>query len=76
MSLSALPSPLPSLLPDHAKLLAASGVHSLEELARSQPDKLLRWMEEVNAEQRLVRRLPDLSSVREWIEHARTAQAA
>jgi hypothetical protein len=76
MSLSTSPSPLPSLLPDHARLLAASGVHSLDELARNQPEKLLRWMEEVNAEQRLVRRLPDLGSVREWVEHARTALAA
>ncbi|HSJ02253.1 MAG: DUF4332 domain-containing protein [Verrucomicrobium sp.] len=59
-----------------APLLTASGVRSSGELARNQPEKLLRWMEEVNAEQRLVRKLPTLETVRDWINQAQSWSAA
>lgn len=67
---------LPGITRSLANLLAASGVNSPEDLAKNHPEKLLRWMAEVNAEQRIVRRLPDLSQVAKWIESTRQLQPA
>lgn len=66
----------PSLDKSHAALLTASGIRSIADLARSQPDKLWRWMEEVNAEQRLVRKMPTLEAVRGWIREAQEGATA
>lgn len=63
---------LPTLEKSFAPLLTASGITSPSDLAKNQPDKLLRWMEEVNEEQRLVRKLPTLDTVREWIRQAQS----
>lgn len=59
-----------------AALLVASGVNSPEDLAKNHPEKLLRWMAEVNAEQRIVRRMPDLAQISHWIENMRQLQTA
>jgi hypothetical protein len=64
--------PIPTLKPPFTDLLKASGVRSTQELARNNPAKLLRWMQEVNAEQRIVRRMPQLESVSEWVQVAQT----
>ena len=65
---------IPGITPTQATLLEASGVASPEDLARSNPDKLLRWMAEVNSETRLVRRLPSLEHVSSWVRAARSFQ--
>jgi hypothetical protein len=62
--------PIPTLKPPFTDLLKASGVRSTQELARNHPAKLLRWMEEVNSEKRIVRRMPPIESVAEWVEVA------
>lgn len=67
--------PIPTLKAPYTDLLKASGVASTADLARNQPNKLLRWMEEVNAEQRIVRRMPTLDSIAEWVENAQSRQA-
>ena len=63
--------PIPTLKPPYTDLLKASGVSSTHDLAHNHPAKLLRWMEEVNREQRIVRRMPELESVTYWVEQAR-----
>lgn len=63
--------PIPTLKSPYTDLLKASGVSSTNDLAHNQPQKLLRWMEEVNREQRIVRRMPEIESVTYWIEQAR-----
>ncbi|MFZ4763373.1 MAG: DUF4332 domain-containing protein [Roseimicrobium sp.] len=63
---------VPTLQPPYTELLRASGVRDTYELARNHPGKLLRWMEEVNHDQRLVRKLPSLDMVCDWV---RAAQA-
>jgi hypothetical protein len=62
--------PIPTLKPPFTELLKASGVRSTQDLARNHPAKLLRWMEEVNSEKRIVRRMPPIESVTEWVEVA------
>lgn len=62
--------PIPTLKPPYTDLLKASGVRSAQDLAKNHPAKLLRWMEEVNSEQRIVRKMPELASVTEWISLA------
>lgn len=61
-----------SLKAPYTDLLQASGVASAADLARNNPAKLLRWMEEVNAEQRIVRKMPTLDVVSEWVQMAKT----
>lgn len=63
---------IPALKPSHSELLMACGVSSTADLARNNPAKLLRWMEEVNAEKRIVRRMPALESVTEWVQVAQS----
>ncbi|TLD71203.1 DUF4332 domain-containing protein [Phragmitibacter flavus] len=67
---------IPGITRSQAGLLEASGVKSTEDLAKNHPEKLLRWMTEVNADQRIVRRLPDLNQVAQWINEARSLQPA
>jgi hypothetical protein len=63
--------PIPTLKPPFTDLLKASGVRSTTDLARNNPAKLLRWMQEVNSEQRIVRRMPQIESVNEWVQVAK-----
>lgn len=55
----------------YADLLEASGVDTVVELSRRRPDNLTAKMGEVNAEKNLVRRLPPLKSVTNWVEQAK-----
>jgi hypothetical protein len=64
---------IPGLNTAHLELLQASGINSAQDLAKNHPGKLLRWMEEVNAERRIVRRMPSLDVVSDWVDKARTA---
>ncbi len=56
---------------DYADLLEASGVDSVPELAQRNAENLQVKMEEVNASKSLVRRVPSLSEVQEWVEQAK-----
>lgn len=56
---------------EYADLLEAAGVDTVVELATRNPANLYNKLVAVNEEKKLVRRLPDLSQVQEWIEHAK-----
>lgn len=55
----------------YAELLEAAGVDTVKELAQRKPENLTQKMEEVNAEKKLVRRVPPLKSVEKWIDEAK-----
>ena len=55
----------------YADLLEAAGVDTVVELSRRRPDNLTVKMGEVNTEKNLVRRLPPLKSVTNWVEQAK-----
>lgn len=55
----------------YAELLEASGVDTVKELANRKPDNLVAKMEEVNATEKLVRRVPPLKSVEKWVTAAK-----
>lgn len=57
---------------EYADLLEASGVDTVPELAQRRPDNLHAKMAEVNAKKNLVRRLPPLSAVTDWVAAARS----
>lgn len=57
---------------EYADLLEAAGVDTVVELARRNPESLHAKLIEVNREKNLVRRVPALSQVRNWIEQAKT----
>ena len=56
---------------EYADLLEASGVDTIPELAQRKPENLCKKMEEVNAEKKLVRRLPTVNEVTDWVEQAK-----
>ncbi len=56
---------------EYADLLEASGVDTVPELARRSASNLVEKMAEVNAEKKLVRRLPMLSQVENWVAQAK-----
>ena len=56
---------------EYSDLLEEAGVDTVPELAQRTPANLYAKMQEVNAEKKLVRRVPPLSSVRSWIEQAK-----
>lgn len=56
---------------EYADLLEEAGVDTVPELAQRKPENLLEKMSAVNAEKKLVRRLPVLSQVTDWVEQAK-----
>lgn len=56
---------------EYADLLEEAGVDTVVELATRKPENLVKKMEEVNAAKKLVRRLPLLSQVEDWVEQAK-----
>ncbi len=56
---------------EYADLLEFAGVDTVPELARRNAENLQQKMSEVNAERNLVRRVPSLSEVSDWIEQAK-----
>lgn len=58
----------------YGDLLEAAGVDTVPELARRNPENLYQKLLEVNAEKRLVRRLPTQEMVAAWIEQAKTME--
>lgn len=57
--------------PQFAELLEAAGVDTVKELAHRKPENLAAKMEEVNAEKKLVRRVPVVSEVQKMVDFAK-----
>ncbi len=57
---------------EYSDLLEKAGVDTVVELARRNPDNLYEKLLEVNAEKRLVRRVPAREAVARWVEEAKT----
>lgn len=55
-----------------SELLEASGVPSVQDLARQDPEKLAATMAEVNARDARTRTVPSARTVARWVEHAKT----
>jgi len=60
---------------EYSDLLEAAGVDTVKELKHRKPENLLAKMTEVNAEKKLVRALPTLKGVTDWIEQAKVLPA-
>jgi predicted flap endonuclease-1-like 5' DNA nuclease len=56
---------------EYSDLLEAAGVDTVPELAQRKAENLYQKMMEVNTKKKLVRRLPDVSQVTDWIEQAK-----
>ena len=56
---------------EYADLLEESGVDTVVELALRNPANLFKKMTEVNAEKKLVRRLPTQGQVEDWVAQAK-----
>jgi predicted flap endonuclease-1-like 5' DNA nuclease len=56
---------------EYSDLLEASGVDTVVELAQRRPEHLVEKMEAVNKEKELVRKLPVLSQVEDWVAQAK-----
>ena len=56
---------------EYADLLEAAGVDTVRELAHRIPDHLFQKMQEVNAAKKLVRQLPTLAKVADWVDQAK-----
>lgn len=56
---------------EYADLLEAAGVDTAPELAQRNPENLYATLKEVNAEKRLIRRLPGLKRVAGWVTQAK-----
>lgn len=57
---------------EYADLLEFCGVDTIVELATRKPDNLLAKMAEVNAEKKLVRKLPTPGQVEDWVVQAKS----
>lgn len=56
---------------EYADLLEAAGVDTVPELAQRNAENLYHKLVEVNADKKLVRRVPSLSQVNGWVEQAK-----
>lgn len=56
---------------EYAELLEASGVDTVKELAQRNAENLTTNMMEVNDQKKLVRSVPKLSMVTDWVEQAK-----
>lgn len=59
---------------EYSDLLEEAGVDTVKELRHRVPENLYRKMKEVNEKKNLVRRLPGLSQVEDWVRQARALQ--
>lgn len=57
---------------EYGDLLECAGVDTVVELARRNAENLHAKMGEINAEKHLVRQLPSLDKVKEWIDQAKS----
>lgn len=56
---------------EYSDLLEVAGVDTVKELAQRNPENLLDAMTKTNAEKKLVRRLPTLDEVKDWVDQAK-----
>ena len=56
---------------EYADLLEVAGVDTVVELATRNPENLFAALESVNEEKKLVRKLPVLNQVQDWVEQAK-----
>lgn len=63
---------IPGLGEEYSDLLEKAGVDTVAELAQRKPENLVKKLQEVNAEKKLVRRLPGVERVTAWIESAKS----
>ncbi len=56
---------------EYSDLLEASGVDTVVELANRKPENLVAKMTEVNEAKHLVRKLPTLAQVQDWVKQAK-----
>jgi len=56
---------------EYADLLELAGVDTVPELAQRNPQNLHQKMVEINDERKLVRRVPSLSAVQDWVAQAK-----
>jgi predicted flap endonuclease-1-like 5' DNA nuclease len=56
---------------EYSDLLEAAGVDTVPELAQRKAENLYEKMREVNAAKKLVRKLPSLVQVTEWVDQAK-----
>lgn len=56
---------------EYSDLLEEAGVDTVRELQHRVPENLLAKMQQVNEEKHLVRRLPTLRMVEDWVEQAK-----
>lgn len=56
---------------EYSDLLEEAGVDTVVELAQRNPENLFATLKEVNDRKRLVRRLPTLEQVKDWVQQAK-----
>jgi predicted flap endonuclease-1-like 5' DNA nuclease len=56
---------------EYADLLEEAGVDTVPELAQRKPENLLEKLREINEKKELVRRLPVINQVIDWVEQAK-----
>lgn len=56
---------------EYSELLEKGGVDTVVELSKRKPENLLKTLEDINSQKKLVRKMPALSLVTEWIEQAK-----
>jgi len=56
---------------EYADLLESAGVDTVTELAQRKPENLFQKMEAVNAEKKLVRKMPTAAQVADWVDQAK-----
>jgi len=56
---------------EYSDLLEEAGVDTVRELAQRKPENLLKKMQETNAKKKLVRQLPTLANVEDWVAQAK-----
>ncbi|HEY3345055.1 MAG TPA: DUF4332 domain-containing protein [Anaerolineaceae bacterium] len=57
---------------EYADLLEEAGVDTVPELSKRVPENLVKKMQEVNTEKKLVRKVPTLSQVEDWVTQAKS----
>jgi len=57
-----------------SELLEASGVDTVKELRHRNSQNLVDKMHEVNAEKQIVKKVPSVTQIADWIEQAKTLQ--
>lgn len=56
---------------EYSDLLEEAGVDTVRELSQRKPENLLKKMQETNAKKKLVRQLPTLANVEDWVAQAK-----